>query len=271
MQRTIVLGLLALASLPGRVDAQGRLSARTGNSIELGIEACQYSYVEDVGGNFFMSNTGRKLGLTGTMTERLSDNWYVSADARGAVGTVYYDSAGAGNKGSNPDDIWELRFVGGKDFGSDSQVVSPYAGLGYRILNNNSRGFTSTGAAGYRRRSEYTYLPIGITHRVRLDRTARIATRLEYDYLFEGTQTSRLSDMGTGLDDATNTQRYGRGLRLNLAYETISWSIGIFYHHWDIQKSDVNAMTSGGVHVGTILEPHNITHEIGAQFKYRFE
>jgi len=270
MHGTIALGLLALVNLPVPSNAQG-LSARTGNSIELGIEASQYSYVEDVGGSFFMSNTGRKLGLNGLMTERLAGGWYVSSDARGAVGTVYYDSAGAGNKGSNPDEIWELRFVGGKDFGSDSQVISPYAGLGYRILNNNSRGFTSTGAAGYRRRSEYIYLPVGVTHRFLLDRTARIATGLEYDCLLEGTQTSRLSDMGTGLDDATNTQRFGRGWRLNLAYETTSWSVGVFYYHWDIQPSDVNTLTSGGVLRGTILEPHNITQEIGTQLKIRFE
>lgn len=46
-----------------------------------------------------------------------------------------------------------------------NSVWAPYTGFGFRYLNNDSRGETSTGYWGYQRSSHYYYLPIGVTNR----------------------------------------------------------------------------------------------------------
>ena len=113
------------------------------------------------------------------------------------------------------------------------------------------------------------YLPLGVTHRFRLSEQARWATTLEYDHLIEGTQKSYMTDIVGYTSDLENQQNKGRGLRLNLAYETTTWSAGVFYHQWNIADSEMGTFTSTtAVYSG--YEPKNTTREIGVQLKYRF-
>ncbi len=147
-------------------------------------------------------------------------------------------------------------------------MIAPYSGLGYRYLANDLRGYTSTGAVGYRRISSYIYLPVGLAHRMRAGAQGRLVTTFEYDYLIEGTQRSFTSDAGYR-NDLLNQQRSGHGLRLAVAYEETHWSISAFVHQWDISRSDVGTYTDGTL-VYTGIEPHNITREAGVQLKYHF-
>ncbi len=245
------------------------LTTTTGGDI--GIQVSSYHYEEDVNDAYFMSLDGKKLGITGSFTQTLPDNWYWGADGRYVGGNVDYDSAGSGSKSANPDAYFEGRVTVGRDFEFDAQVLAPYTGLGYRYLNNDLRGATTTGASGYRRTSNYIYLPLGVVHRMRAGAQARWATTLEYDYLVQGLQRSYVTDVTAGAytSDLENLQRSGYGLRLSLAYEQEDWSIGVFYHYWNIARSDTGVYTDA-TKVYTGYEPHNITTEGGVQLKYRF-
>ena len=269
LKKSFALGLLVLASLQAPVHADG-LSLMTGSGFEIGGQISNYRYEEtDPNGNFFISLDGKKFGVTGSLTRALNDNWYWTGDARFAAGKTNYVSAGTGTKDGNPDQYLDLRVVAGKDFAVGSQVLSPFAGLGYRSLYNDLTGYTSTGNVGYRRTSRYAYIPLGLTHRVQVGNDARIATALEYDYLLEGTQRSYTTDIYGYTSDLVNKQRNGYGLRLNIAYETTSWSAGVFYHYWNIEDSDIGTFTDA-TRVYKAIEPHNTTKELGVQVKYRF-
>lgn len=257
--------LLWPAILPAQV-----MPLNTTNSSELGLEISSYRYEEVNNGTFFMSNEGNKVGIAGGFSQRLDEDWFWGADARLAHGYVSYSSAGSGSKGSNPDIITEIRITGGKDHYVDSQVLAPYFGLGYRKLFNDLRGYSTSGAAGYRRLSEYYYLPLGITHRLRLSPQARFSTSLEYDLLLVGQQQSYMSDVNAASNDPLNMQRQGYGLRLMAAYETFHWSAGAFLHYWNIADSDQALQTLNGAPYGLVREPQNTTREVGVQFKLRF-
>lgn len=270
MNPIIKSGLSACTLLAAQVFAQGMPLATTTGS-EIGIQISNYRYEEDLKSAFFMSLEGKKLGITAAFTQVYADNWYLTLDGRYASGNTDYTSASTGSSSANPDNITEVRMTAGQDQPLGAQLLSPYAGLGYRYLNNDLRGYTTTGHAGYRRTSTYLYLPLGMTHRLRLDGDARFSTTFEYNYLIEGVQRSYLTDVpGAGYtSDLLNQQRNGHGLRLNLAYETSSWSAGVFYHYWNIADSDLGVATKSAV-VATGYEPHNITKEFGVQLKYRF-
>ena len=265
MKEGAALVLLILANSPAPAYAQS-MSLLTSSGGELGIQISKYNYNEEVNGSFFMSTEGDKIGLTGGFTMAFEGNWYISGDGRYAFGYVNY--TGSGTKGSNPDVLTELRVTAGQDFDLGSYLLSPYAGVGVRSLFNDLRGSTSTGAAGYRRYSSYTYLPLGLTHRFLWGAQSRVSTSLEYDYFVEGQQISYTTDVGA-TNDLKDSQKKGFGARVNVAYETAEWSAGFFYNYWNIQDSDVSSFTAPPV-VFAAIEPHNMTREFGIQFRYRF-
>lgn len=267
MTKSFVVSLAAFSMIPALTCAE-RLPLTTTSGSELGLQISDYRYVEQFNGGLFMSNVGAKLGLTGSHVQTVSGGWYWGGDARLAVGTVNY--TGSGTKADNPEQLFDVRLMGGRDFEMGSYLLSPYAGLGYRMLFNDLSGLTSTGAAGYRRHSKYAYLPVGLTHRFRWDEQARISTSLEYNHLLEGSQQSFFSDTNPLYNDPVNIQKNGYGVRLVSSYETVRWSFGLFYQFWSLQDSDRSVLTSSGVGVGALIEPRNTTTEVGAQLKYRF-
>lgn len=270
MSYRITLGSLVLASLPAFASAQD-LPLQTTTGFDLGIQLSDYKYEEDDQGKYFMSLQGRKLGMIGSYTRAYASRWYWSFDGRYASGRSDYDSAGSGKASGTPERYLDARITAGRDFDVHTQLISLYAGLGSRSLVHDWNGRTSVGHWGYRRTSHYLYLPLGITHRFRIDSQSRWSTALEYDHLLEGTQRSYLSDVPGYASDLENRQNKGHGLRLNLAYETLRWSAGVFYHSWDIADSEKATFRLSGGQVFSGYEPHNITTEIGLQLKYRFQ
>jgi hypothetical protein len=156
-----VLFILMGPIIIGMAQAESiNLSTQTGNAIGLSLAAYQY---QEPG---FMSSKGNKMGLDLNTTKVLQSEQFMRGDLRYAFGTVNYDSNGTGSSSGEPDWYIEARGLVGKDWLINDAVVSLYTGLGYRYLFNDARGITSTGYSGYRRESNYFYLPIGFIHRI---------------------------------------------------------------------------------------------------------
>jgi hypothetical protein len=269
MKKLKVAWLIGLVTFSALLQAQG-IPLKTTTGGDVGLQASSYKYEETQNDSFFMSYEGKKIGLTGSFTQALENSWYWGIDARYATGSNSYTSATRGNSSNNSESYVDLRVTAGKDFEGTSNLLSPYAGLGYRSLSDDSINYSTTGNLGYRRKSTYIYIPIGVTHRVRLGAESRLSTTLEYDYLFQGTQRSYWTDIVGYTSDMYNTQRYGYGARLSVAYETATWSAGIFYHYWNIQDSDIGAYTIDPNLYNTGIIPSNISQEFGVQVKYHF-
>lgn len=189
-------------------------------------------------------------------------------DLRYAIGTVDYN--GSGSASGEPDWYIEARGLVGKDWVINEAVLAAYTGVGYRYLFNDARGITSTGAAGYRRESNYFYLPIGIIHRMNIKDQAKLVSTMEYDHLLSGTQNSRLSDTGLGYSDVTNNQSGGYGLKLSIMYEKSKWAIGPYAYYWNIGQSNTAILYQYGTPVGTGWEPKNNTVEFGFKASQQF-
>jgi len=244
------------------------MSLKTRDGFDIGIQSYWYKYEEEVNGAFFMSNTGNKYGVSAIGIKTFGDEYYTSVDARYATGDVEYKSA-SGN-GDVEDNMYEIRLLVGNEALVEDYLLAFYSGIGYRRLDNDLRDI---GSGGYRRTSEYLYIPIGITHRFLLDSKSRVSTNVEYDYFAKGAQKSYLSDVGPSyaavFGDPVNKQKHGYGVRLNSAYEQKSWSIGAFLNYWHIGDSEINYYYNGS-DVYYALEPKNDTKEVGVEIKIRF-
>ncbi len=263
-----VHALIPFLLLPLAAGAEP-LTLRSTDSSELGIEVMSLRYQAGSGSSAY-SHEGNKVGLAGRFTQALADDWFWGADARQSHGSINYSSVSRGNKGGNMDVLSEVRFTGGKDYPLRAQLLAPYFGLGYRKVHTDLRGLTSTGDEGYRRRSQYVYLPLGLTHRLRLQPEARFSTSLEYDLLLDGRQSFRLSDTDATSNDPATSQRHGHGLRLHGSYETSDGSFGFFLHYWRVGASDEARQSLGGVPAARVQEARNSTREAGVQFRLRF-
>lgn len=235
---------------------------RSRTSFDAGLQFSDYEYEEpDV-----MTTSGAKYGFTVSGTAMVAGNWFIKVDGRFAFGDVDYTSNGSGDKKDNDDRLIEVRGLIGGDLVSGRWVIVPYFGLGYRNLYNDLRGTTTTGAVGYRRDSNYLYLPLGIEPRYQMTPNSRLSMVFEYDPLIRGWQHSYLTDAGLGDPDITNRQKSGYGLRGEIMYHYRRFSAGPYFNYWDIDDSELSECDAFGL---CYVEPKNTTTEFGIQARFR--
>ncbi len=257
---TAVLLAVSSAAIAQTAPEPNPLATRRG--FEVGVQLAHYHYEEPNFAKFI----GTRGGIVGAYTFPARwDRVFFRVDGRESYGALKYQ--GSGTQDSVPDLIVEARGVAGLDFFPWNRVsLSPYLGLGYRYLYNDSRGYTSTNAAGYQRYSNYLYAPAGLTIRFDLGNRWVLAPTVEADIFILGKQKSQLSDANLGFNDVTNTQKGGSGYRAYLMVENDHLAFGAWMHYWDINDSDVQPIGRGRAG----LEPANWTRESGIEFRYRF-
>jgi hypothetical protein len=233
---------------------------------ELGVTATHYKYTEPG----LASIKGMKIGfdysgtyVIGSQWPNRNDGWFVRGDLRYATGKVDYSSGISGSIDNLKDWYYEVRGLIGKEFDQGSYVLAPYVGVGFRHLENDLRGVSTTGARGYRRESNYTTLPIGVLHKMKLSNHSQLHTTVEYSHLLRGQQESKLSDVGPAFTDVSLRQRSGYGLRLGAMVKFDTWSVGPMLSVWRIKASEI-----GGT--PPVLEPKNNTVEFGIKASYHF-
>ncbi len=244
----------------------GSLQKQKRNTWESGVEISHIKY-EEPGVN--MKEQGIMWGLGGSFTHR--DNWMLKAEGNFSFGLVDYSSP-SGKMDSIHDYMLEVRGLAGYDFPMlKATVLTPYIGFGYRYLNDDTSGMTtSTGSSGYERESNYYYSPIGVETVTELENGWSLGATIEYDYFWKGIQKSHLSDIDSGLSDQKNDQKSGYGLRGSIKFQNNRYVIEPFIKYWDIDKSEVQDVAYHGTYVGYVYEPKNNSTEIGIKFERKF-
>jgi len=241
------------------------------NHWELGPEIYYARYREpDVDVTF----EGPMYGLVGAFTHHQANRWALKADGRVAVGQVDY--TGSGTLNGIPDYALEGRLTAGYDMAMGAaRLLTPFVGLGYRYLNDDSSGKTSsTGAKGYDRESNYLYSPLGVECNGRVNDQWQIGATVEYDLFWKGWQKSHLDDANPAFNTLSNDQNHGYGLRGSIkvrrAGDRVDLVIEPYLRWWSIGNSQNANITYAGVIVGYGYEPKNETLEAGANVTVRF-
>ena len=240
-------------------------SVATETGQEVGLTVSHYAYQEPDLYDYRTDETldvnikGEIVGLDYASTLVMDDAYFVKFDGRFTYGQLDY--SGSGNNYNEPNYYFDIRPLIGKDFDFDGMVLAPYTGLGYRHLMNDGQGISTTGYWGYRRKSEYLYLPLGLTHRISTGESSLLETNIEVDYLLHGNQKSYLSDGNAGYSDIDNEQHKGYGLRSATMYRMNQFAIGPYFQYWHIYDSET---------AGAFIEPNNHTVEYGIKASMRF-
>ncbi len=251
-------------------------------SIEAGVELFFYRYEEPD----FAKLMGIMQGFYTKYTYRPSfDGFLYTAvtnlykiEGRYGKADVDYTSSGSGSDDNIPDWAVELRGILGKEYVNEPFRTVLYSGAGYRYLSDNSSGrLTDRGAYGYKRESNYYYLPAGFEFSNQMNNAWAFTVSGEYDWLIYGLQKSYLDDgrRFTGLpsDDTKNPQHQGYGLRgsVRLTRESslVDFMLEPFVRYWNIKDSDIVAATVNGS-ASSGMEPANNTIEAGVKIGLQF-
>jgi len=244
-------------------------SISSSNAAEITIDISNYDYEEEVNGAFFMSDESglpfisigiRDWDTKSNVAGKPPLSFLYTTDL--TYGEVDYTGSGTMKK-----DYYKARFEGYAVY--DYKQFSPFIGLGYRRLLDDSGGsVSSTGAFAYDRLSEYFYAPIGTI----FNASDKVTIKAQYNLFIAGQQTSYLSDFSGGLNDLENDQNSGWGFDAAIDYKIDDkWSIYAFYRYWDIDDSETGTVTFLGTAISeSALEPQNITEEIGIGIAYEF-
>jgi hypothetical protein len=236
---------------------------------ELGVEISHVKYEEPE-----MEEDGVMYGIIGSYTYH--NGFMFRAEGRFGYGQVDYSSPVSGTVDGIDDYTLELRGLAGYDVAlSKSCWFTPYIGIGYRYLDDDSSGrISSTGALGYDRESNYVYSPIGVRLIADLQNGWSIGGTAEYDVFWWGKQISYLSGVGPGYNDVSNRQTSGYGLRgsleLQKKFTDTHWAIEPYIRYWHIGESEHSDLTLYGVRIGEAWEPENKSTEYGINLLIRF-
>jgi hypothetical protein len=138
-----------------------------------------------------------------------------------------------------------------------------YLGFGYRYLSDDS----SHDPAGYRRHSNYFYVPLGARRDQRLGDNWILGLSGELDVLIAGLQVSEVPESPTDPSNATNWQWPGVGVRgvaeLRCKAEWLDLSLAPFVQYWWVDDSQPSKS-------GLWIEPRNWSLQYGLQLIWRF-
>lgn len=261
-----------------------KLDPRRTHTFDVSQEVYGYKYTETIP----ITIHGIMMGYHLKYAYRPPDNNFLNNMAintymlEGRVASGETDYKGSGKITDEPNDNYEVRGLVGKDFVlADRSIITPYVGLGYRYLLNESNDRRSTtGQYGYDRRSHYFYLPMGITAEIPFGRW-RTQLNLEFDYFLRGRQYSDLSAVNpyiwppnAYLPNIENEQQDGVGGRASLkilySWPRVSVFVEPFFRYWKIDDSEVIIENLPGYGPVGFLEPRNQTLEFGTGFGIQF-
>ncbi|MDP2654331.1 MAG: autotransporter domain-containing protein [Candidatus Omnitrophota bacterium] len=268
-------------------------------SFEIGTEAFRYRYVEPG----LMKVKGYMYGINTAFTYRVTENKNITSlkkvfgdgnkinmyrlEGRFSSGWLDYESEGSGTHDDENHYALEMRGIAGYDIPmGESNRITPFLGLGWRYLKDDSGGArTTTNHWTYDRESKYFYIPGGVELNSRFGSGWSLTLTAEYDIFLSGRQYSHLEDgpAGSNYDTLKNKQDEGYGargsLRLMKSGEQLDFFIEPFVRYWNIEDSDVAALTRNGEtvpvpgnpdYVQGGLEPKNNTEEYGIKVGIRY-
>jgi len=247
----VVLAFLSVYSLTSMPTFAQNANLATTSESTLGLSAFNYKYDEPG----YMTLKANRVGLNysatyapGAKWPNAANDWFYKAELAYSNGKADYTSPISGNLKGTPNSFYEARLLSGKDIDMGTYVLSPYIGVGYRHLFSD---------LGYERTSNYTTMPIGLTHKVKLADNSQLHTTMEYVHLLSGVQKVKL------IQNINMDQKSGFGLRFSMLRRFDTWSLGPTLTFWNLDQSELGAPTP-------LYEPKNKTIEIGLKGAFHF-
>jgi hypothetical protein len=196
-----------------------------------------------------------------------------SFEAEAVAGSMDYDgkySNGDPLKCDTDDFLITGRALFGKGYELGDTGLTPYIGIGIRHWYDKIKA-----PGGYERYITQYYLPVGLNVINKLDDKWSIGGTLEGNLLLAGRVKSKLSQVGTGYENAENDQDFasGGGGRISVfaEYDLDGYALGIepYFRYWYFSESNKDTVLYGGTN-SQVVEPKNKFYMGGFRLYVKF-
>lgn len=239
------------------------------NKLSLGLEGFSYLLQQPN----IQKRDGIFYGINGAYSYYLTNDHFLRAEIRLAKGNTKYSSYNFGSIKREPNILIEPRILYSESLKYSFLDISPFVGFGFRYVELDGEGkTTTTGIVDYLRRDYYYYVPIGLSMNYHLQKDWSLEIVGEYDIFLKGIQKSYVDRTinNNRIGKVTNKQSKGYGLRseilLNKTFDKYIFSIGPFINYWKIQSSDVVKLAGKE----DFFVSKNKTREVGIKIKFTF-
>lgn len=167
-------------------------------------------------------------------------------------------------------DIYELQLKAGSYYYTTSSYkYFVYGGLGYRLWQRNIR--STAVATGIFEEYDWSYLMLGATFPISHSSASKLDFDIQYTKMLGANIFVELSTLGADDVDLAlgkeNGYRFSFPWQINTDNSSV-WVIEPYYEFWEIGKSEVKPITSGGIPTGFVVwEPRSETSNVGVNFK----
>ncbi|HEX8571078.1 MAG TPA: hypothetical protein VF699_14320 [Caulobacteraceae bacterium] len=270
-------GVAYVAAITGAVAmAAGAAQAQVAQGLELGLQTYAYRYDEsfhsDDFGSGSISDDGQFYGFS-VEYGRPVGGWSFEARFRYGQGEVDYRSS----EGDRIDDVsqfsGQLELLAGRPFANaEGRTITPYAGLGSRVLFDESGGrVTNTGLEGYDREISYAYVPLGLAVRQTMTGGLDAVVYAQFNWVVGGASESDFGPEGGPLVELEFEGGHGweAGVTVSRPLGRGRIGFGPFLRTWRINESAPFLVEEDGV-LFEIVEPENETTELGLKLTYAF-
>lgn len=220
--------------------------AQTRGGFEVGAQVLDYSLHQSV-----EKDDGRFSGLTAGYTKTFGSSVFVRGRLQLAFGSADVKSGDGVTVLSNVDqEVGSLELHAGRDFRlNDRTTLSPFAGLGSRVLDDNSGGKESDTAVGFDRRLGFRYVPLGVDATFALRGNATLTLSAQYNWIIDGHTEADLSDADPDLPNVRASidggSGYEIGAMIGLPVGRHRLNAGPFVRKWSIDPSDSDVLPGG--------------------------
>ncbi len=265
---TSACGLFILS--PARAEAQ----TQTPRGFEVGAEVLDYSYRERFQGDIVAKDDGKFGGLIASFVAGLGNNFLFRTKLSLDYGSVDY-SSDDGEIDNVSQSIGQLEFHLARDFSmSERATITPFIGLGSRILRDNSGGKqTENGSLGYDRDINYAYVPIGAAVTTKIGGANTFTFSGQYNWVVGGDAKSKFSDIDPEFPDLKMDIPGGRGFEasaiVGFPVGRTQVRVGPFVRRWNIDRSETLTFEEED-EVIELFEPANKTTELGLRLSLAF-
>lgn len=265
------IGLLAAGGLLALTATQAQAQAARG--WEVGVEGYAYRYEEDFE-DIHIEDEGRFFGLSVEYGRAFARDWLFDVRLRVATGEVDYSASDGARISGIEQSEGQLELTLGRTFPmSVDATVTPYAGIGGRVLNDYSGGrVAQTGQLGYDREISYSYVPLGVV--AATEHGGRTLSFYgQYNWIVGGTSRSEFGDVDPELPTIEVEFEDGHGWELGAKLTTPvgrgTFGVQPFVRLWELDRSASFIADDGEIRI-EIFEPPNTTREWGVRLTYGF-
>ena len=246
--------------------------AQTRPGFEVGAQLLNHRFRQSAEGELVEKDEARFSGITAGYTKTFGNGAFVRGRLHIASGSADLKSGDGVTQLSDVDQgVGFLEVHGGRDFRlSDGATISPFAGIGVRVLLDDSGGKESGDAIGFDRRIGFRYVPLGADATFTLRSNATLTLSAQYNWMIDGQAEADLSDGDPQLPNVNlaidGGSGYELGAMLGFPIARHKLSVGPFLRKWSVDRSK-SATLLGGFQY---FEPRSRSTEAGVRFSFAF-